>query len=83
MTELRCTIRHRDGSVTTAEVTVPVEPALWSVDDATEALRAVVRLLEAPAVYLVSLVEVEPARSWRIEVQAAKGAVVTPAMPLY
>ena len=82
MTDLRCTIRRRDGSVTTIGVTLPVYPSAWSADDVEEFPWAVIRLLEAPAVYRVSPVEVELARSWRIEVPAATGFVVTRAMPL-
>ena len=82
MTDLRCALRHRDGTARHVDVTVPLEPSAWSADDAKEFLWSVIRLLEAPAVYRVSLVEAEFAKLWRIEVQAATGVVVTPAMPL-
>jgi hypothetical protein len=62
LTDLRCTLRRRDGTVTNAEVTVSLDPSRWTADDAKEALWAVIRLLQAPAVDPVSLVEVEPAR---------------------
>ena len=41
-----------------------------------------ITLLKVPAVYSVSLVEVEVAGWCRLEVAAATGAVVTQAMPL-
>ncbi len=68
--------------MTTADVVMAAEPAAWSADDAKEALWALIRLLEAPAVYRVSLVEVEPGRSWRVEVHAPTGVAMTPTLRL-
>ena len=82
LTDLRYTIRRHDGSVTTPDLLVAAEPAFWSAGDAKEALWVIVRLLEVPAVFRVGLVEVEPAKSWRIEVHTPTGVALTPALRL-
>jgi len=55
------TARRRDSTGGTSDVRVSPVPRPWSADDAKDALWAVIRLLEAPPVYRVSLVEVEVA----------------------
>jgi hypothetical protein len=82
MTEVRCTIRHLDGSVTTADVTVATPPNTWSPADAKEFLWAVSRLPASVPIYRISLVEVERELSWRVEVVTAGGTVTTPPMRL-
>ena len=65
-----------------APVTVLTEPAVWSVDDAREALWASIRALDAVGVYRVSLVEVDRAVSCQIEVMTATATLTTAALRL-
>ena len=82
MTDIRCSIRHRDGTVSTVDVPLPLEPSEWTAEDARETLWACIRLLDVPVVQRVSLVEADAAVSWRIEVVARTGTLTPPALPL-
>jgi hypothetical protein len=82
MTDLRCALRHRDGTARHVDVTVPLEPSAWSADDAKEALWACVRALEVAGIYRISLIEVEPALSWQIEIVTATATLTTPVLSL-
>ena len=82
VTDLRCTIRRRGGTVTNADVAAPTEPTDWSMDDAKEALWACIRALDAVGVYRLSLVEVDKAVSRQIEVVTATATLTTPALRL-
>ena len=82
MTDLRCTIHHRDGTISPVDVTVPLQPSAWSADDAKEALWACIRALDAVGVFRFSLVEVDKTVSWQIEVVTAAATLTTPALRL-
>ena len=77
LADLRCSLRHRDGTVSVVEVTMPVEPSAWSADDAKQVLWDLIRQLDAHGVYRIDIKQVTSPVEWVIEVEADTGKIAT------
>ena len=82
LADLRCSLRHRDGTVSVVEVMMPVEPSAWSADDAKQVLWDLIRQLDAHGVYRIDIRQVTSPVEWAIEVQADTGEIVTQPLAL-
>jgi hypothetical protein len=77
MTDLRCTMRHRDGRVSAVDVTVSVEPSRWTAEDAKHFLWDLIRQLDAHGVYRGGLLPGSSPVQWILEVETDTGKVIT------
>lgn len=82
MTDLRCTVRHRDGRTSAVCVTVPVEPSAWTAEDAKLVMWGLLRYFDAHGVCRVDVRESGSAVEWIIEVEAGTGNIVTQPLAL-